>query len=127
MVTGTKFNGQYKIYEEIEVKDAIRRCIEHVVDVTGMSEEEGTIVLCNSEWNQSLVVEEWFEKNENIRRRAGLVDGEVVPLSSEIHTCPSCYEDFPSTELIALNCNHYFCTSCWNSFINAEMGKGKEV
>lgn len=36
-------------------------------------------------------------------------------------SCPTCYDEFPASQMVALQCRHAFCRGCWREYLDLKV------
>ena len=113
--------------EIIKKRDAI---INNFMECSNLSYDEAELVLVYYNWNYDKLIEEWFDKTENIKISSHIEQSpesekkmsEFISnnnLSSDI--CPVCYTEIEKDNCLSLKCNHQICKECYIEYINNKL------
>ncbi|KAH7670444.1 E3 ubiquitin ligase RBR family protein [Dioscorea alata] len=105
----------------VRVKESARFALEEedinrVSAVLSLSRVAACILLRHYNWSVSMVNDEWFADEENVRRVVGLLEKPIeLPNAREL-TCGICFENYPRDRISSAACGHPFCHACWRGF-----------
>jgi len=52
------------------------------------------------------------------------LDIRIGQMADQMHECPSCLDDFPLSEMVALNCCHLYCSKCLKDYVSMQINEG---
>ncbi|CAI5757245.1 unnamed protein product [Candida verbasci] len=96
----------------------------------GCSDDDLLIMLQYKKWQQEEVVNEFFDNHDKFYKKCGLLLGKDTNNQFEIvknFSCFICCEDYKSTEVYSLTCNHQYCLKCYHHYINNEINNGRLI
>ncbi|GLJ47795.1 hypothetical protein SUGI_1009440 [Cryptomeria japonica] len=118
---GEKNNGIncYSVLSFQDICERQEKAMESVSSICCLSQAESRILLQHFKWRVADLMEEWFQKEQRVRKESGLFHKASVKQlrADEQSYCSICMDARFITDMKALACAHYFCKPCWVNYI----------
>ncbi|KAK1422051.1 hypothetical protein QVD17_24909 [Tagetes erecta] len=123
-----------KCYAILEENDLIQRQqedITQVASVLSIPRDYACMLLICYNWSVANVHEAWFDDEDKVRKRVGLLDVDPdvkFPKSDENYEifvdCGICFESVRVCDTATCGCDHKFCKVCWKGYICSGISDG---
>lgn len=115
----------YTILNEADIRQRQEDDIEGVSAALSLSKASAIILLRHFNWNFSKLCDMWFDDEEGVRNKTGLLRSPTVQFSPGRQiTCGICLETFCDSIVSRASCGHPYCGSCWASYISKSIHNG---
>lgn len=102
-------------FEEFEAKE--EQSIKSLMEVTELTHNQAELLLIASNWNDEMVLGEFYEDPDKVCKKSGIVlniperSSDLVKPSAKVE-CPICCSKFSAKTFISLDCGNYACKNC---------------
>ena len=92
----------FQCFSAQEVRAKQQEAVARVVAVLQVTSDEATQLLRAFKWNVNRVNDEWFQNEEEVRAKVGLMPVDAMTDASESEhqvTCGVCFDEFPASSI----------------------------
>ncbi|XP_074315834.1 putative E3 ubiquitin-protein ligase ARI7 [Silene latifolia] len=120
---------RYTVLAESDIQHRQNEQISHITSLFSVSNAEAIVLLCHYKWDSSRLLDQWFDDEESIQNKVGLLaKGNVKKSKSsknKRYSCEICFEEkLLAKQVCSANCNdHYYCITCWKSYISTSINE----
>ncbi|KAK9747733.1 hypothetical protein RND81_02G012300 [Saponaria officinalis] len=117
----------YRVLLEADVKQLRDNGVEHIHSALSQSKDDALKLLYHYKWNESLLLDEWFDDEERVRKKVGLLSNPTeFRFTEQLITCGICFESFPLNRhhFYPTVCGHSYCIACWKDYLTVSIKDG---
>ena len=122
--------GNYEFLMKDEIERERNKKIDEFKEYSSMSHCESELILINYNWNIDILMNDWFDKTQNIKESSGICQTKESQKKIkeffkknkiDQNCCLVCYTDIDEGDEISLGCKHKFCSYCFKSYLKQKV------
>ena len=123
--------GDFKTMHVNQIRTALMKKLDDAHDMFAMERDDMMIIIRHYKWNEDRMQQEWFDDQEKLQHKLGLVYDKKLDKDPQINVslpsmnpdnyCLSCYEELTEENKYSLSCGHTFCIHCVKEHLYAKI------
>jgi len=119
----------YVILEESELVHKRDELVSDVASVLDVPPQTASMLLRSHGWNKEKFLQRVLDNKNKVLTESGLqyLGKKITEPSGSEFECRICDENVPSSNTLAIGCQHRFCNSCWKDYLTDRANSGKQA
>eukprot|EP00240_Pyramimonas_obovata_P003027 CAMPEP_0118921654 /NCGR_PEP_ID=MMETSP1169-20130426/860_1 /TAXON_ID=36882 /ORGANISM="Pyramimonas obovata, Strain CCMP722" /LENGTH=648 /DNA_ID=CAMNT_0006862413 /DNA_START=218 /DNA_END=2161 /DNA_ORIENTATION=+ len=132
----------YTVMGPQEIAAKQHEIVQSIQSVLSVSPDTATMLLRHFKWSVNRIHEEWFQDEDKVREKVGLLPRDAEELAEQVKQCSVvdseshnkdnvkevqcnvCFDTFEYCDMRSAECGHLFCLTCWRGYLGTAISDG---